>query len=109
MTQANCYVCNDVATDYLTCNSCETTAHPDCYNFVGSCGTYACDGELERSGLEKLVNEIHVKPRVIKPSIFESIFGYISTLFSKLYTYAKNSLDLIPYERIYQLVYEGSD
>lgn len=45
---ALCGVCGDVLADpMVTCGSCETAHHPECWAFVGRCSTYACEGLAE--------------------------------------------------------------
>ena len=48
-----CQVCGDgMVTQLVSCLSCHTLHHRDCWNFVGFCSTYAC-GEKLFQGLDE--------------------------------------------------------
>ena len=41
-----CKVCGDPITrDYVLCAACRTPHHRDCWEFVGSCSIYGCNGK----------------------------------------------------------------
>ena len=42
----HCIVCGEpLATDLITCRSCRTPHHRDCWQYFGGCATYACGGK----------------------------------------------------------------
>lgn len=47
--EITCGVCGDSLTGFPTvrCNLCETVAHRDCWEYLGGCSTYACEGRAE--------------------------------------------------------------
>jgi len=48
-TAPRCIVCGEpMTTDLVTCRSCRTPHHKDCWHYFGGCATYACGGKLFR-------------------------------------------------------------
>lgn len=45
-TAPHCIVCGEpLAADLVTCRSCRTPHHRDCWQYFGGCATYACGGK----------------------------------------------------------------
>ncbi len=46
-----CLICGETVADpKVTCSSCETEYHLDCWNYIGQCGRYACGGTKYLAG-----------------------------------------------------------
>jgi hypothetical protein len=47
--ETTCGVCGDHLGDESTvrCSRCDTLSHRDCWDYVGGCSTYACEGRAE--------------------------------------------------------------
>lgn len=47
-----CKVCGDLIVDtpWVACTSCQTPHHRDCWEFIGACSIFGCQGKISRPG-----------------------------------------------------------